>query len=86
MYIQTALRMAAKKGVGFLFSATKNGLSALSVTVGKAKKSYSNNHERGVLSELRNRGLPPQDLIFEGSFLKTMAIPLAFLHFFSAHF
>ena len=60
--------MSAKKGAGFFYSATKSGLSALSITVNKVRKSYGSNHERNVLGELRNRGLPPEDLIFEGIF------------------
>ena len=68
MYIQIAFRMSAKKGAGFFYSATKSGLSALSITVNKVRKSYGSNHERNFLGELRNRGLPPEDLIFEGIF------------------
>ncbi|MCO5558393.1 hypothetical protein L7F22_011974 [Adiantum nelumboides] len=57
--------VAAKKGVGLLFSATKSSLSALSVSVSKARKTYGSKHESSVLAELKNRGLRPADYLFE---------------------
>lgn len=57
--------MAAKKGVGLLFSATKSGLSVLSGSVTKARKTYASKHESSVLAELKNRGLRPADYLFE---------------------
>lgn len=58
--------VAAKKGYGMLLSATKSGLSALSVSVSKARKGYASKHESSVLAELKNKGLSPADYIFEG--------------------
>ncbi|KAI5066933.1 hypothetical protein GOP47_0017461 [Adiantum capillus-veneris] len=57
--------VAAKKGVGLLFSATKSGLSALSGSMNKARKTYASKHESSVLTELKNRGLRPADYLFE---------------------
>lgn len=57
--------VAAKKGVGLLFSATKSGLSVLSGSVSKARKTYASKHESSVLAELKSKGLRPADYLFE---------------------
>lgn len=57
--------IAAKKGVGLLFTATKSGLSVLSSSVNKARKTYASKHEGSVLAELKNRGLRPAEYLFE---------------------
>eukprot|EP00250_Pteridium_aquilinum_P012020 c20458_g1_i1 orf=199-969(-) len=61
----TGAAVAAKKGVGLLFSATKSGLSVLSGSVSKARKTYASKHESSVLAELKNKGLRPADYLFE---------------------
>ena len=76
--------MSAKKGVGMLLSATKSGLSALSVTVNKARKSYANKHESNVLAEFKNKGLKPEDYLFEGVFLVSPTLLLLYSWIFPA--
>ncbi|KAJ7516149.1 hypothetical protein O6H91_22G044900 [Diphasiastrum complanatum] len=56
---------AAKKGVGIFLGATKSGLSALTTGIAKARRSYGNKHETGVLQELRKTGLSPEDYVFQ---------------------
>lgn len=55
----------AMKGVGRLFSATKNGISVLSNGINKAKKEYASNHEYSVLLELSQKGFSPSDLLYQ---------------------
>ncbi|GLJ28676.1 hypothetical protein SUGI_0565030 [Cryptomeria japonica] len=55
----------AKKGVGLLFNATKNGLSSISNGLNKTKKAYASKHETDVLNEIKQRGVSPGDLIFQ---------------------
>ena len=55
----------AMKGVGRLFSATKNGISVISNGINKAKKEYASNHEYSVLLELSQKGFSPFDLLYQ---------------------
>lgn len=68
MNIEKQIKMnaaAAKKGVGLLFNATKSGLSSLSSGINKSKKAYASKHEADVLTELKNSGVSPSELIFK---------------------
>ena len=53
------------KGVGRLFSATKNGISVISNRINKSKKEYASNHEYSVLLELSQNGFSPSDLLYQ---------------------
>ncbi|BBN16857.1 hypothetical protein MPTK1_7g09890 [Marchantia polymorpha subsp. ruderalis] len=51
--------IAAKKGLGMMFSASKVAAAAIQAGVQKARKGYANKHEQDVLNELKAKGLPP---------------------------
>lgn len=55
----------AKKGVGMLFSATKNSFSVISGGISKAKKEYASKHEHSVMLELNQKGLSASDLLYQ---------------------
>ncbi|KAH9304472.1 hypothetical protein KI387_008876, partial [Taxus chinensis] len=55
----------AKKGVGLLFNATKNGFSSISSGISKTRKAYATKHETDVLKEIKERSVSPADLIFQ---------------------
>jgi hypothetical protein len=56
----------ALKGLGMMMSASKQGMAALSTSLSKVRKSYANKHEADVLAELRKRGVPPSEILFQG--------------------
>lgn len=55
----------ALKGLGMMMSASKQGMAALSTSLSKVRKSYANKHEADVLAELRKRGVPPSEILFQ---------------------
>eukprot|EP00897_Mesotaenium_endlicherianum_P001876 jgi/Mesen1/1716/ME000138S00581 len=54
----------AKQGLGYLYSATKASVSALSTGITTAKKSYASYYEKEQLKALQKRGQEPSDLLY----------------------
>lgn len=54
----------AKQGLGYLYSATKSGLGAISTGITHARKSYANYYEKDRLEALKKAGKPPQEVLF----------------------
>eukprot|EP00270_Netrium_digitus_P010355 TRINITY_DN3209_c0_g3_i1.p1 TRINITY_DN3209_c0_g3~~TRINITY_DN3209_c0_g3_i1.p1 ORF type:complete len:376 (+),score=84.50 TRINITY_DN3209_c0_g3_i1:106-1128(+) len=54
----------AMQGLGYLFSATKASVSAISTGINKAVKSYADYYEKDQIESLKKSGKNPIDLVF----------------------